>query len=60
MYEPTQDETDASLDLLDRIPGMFRLLDLVEEAGSGGIGESFLLLVLLSLSLDSSEYSYRT
>jgi hypothetical protein len=50
MSESTQDET-TSLDLLDRIPGMFRLLDLVEEAGSRGINQSLLLSVLLILSL---------
>jgi hypothetical protein len=31
--------TEPSLDLLDRIPGMFRLLDLVAEQGSNGIGQ---------------------
>jgi hypothetical protein len=31
--------TEPSFDLLDRIPGMFRLLDLVAEQGSNGIGQ---------------------
>jgi hypothetical protein len=39
--------TEPSLDLLDRIPGMFRLLDLVTEQGSNGIGQ-FLSVITLS------------
>jgi hypothetical protein len=40
--EPVVDEPVASkpsFDLLHRIPGMYRLLDLVQERGSGGVGE---------------------
>lgn len=33
--------SEPSLDLLDRIPGMFRLLDLVTEQGSNGLGSLF-------------------
>ncbi|CAG8553543.1 2168_t:CDS:2, partial [Acaulospora colombiana] len=44
-----------SLDLLDRIPGMYRLLDLVNEEGSGGIGKShylFMALILIGIIVD--------
>jgi hypothetical protein len=40
--EPVVDEpvaSEPSFDLLHRIPGMYRLLDLVQERGSGGVGE---------------------
>jgi hypothetical protein len=36
-----------SLDLLNRIKRMFRLLDLVTEQGSNGRGQLFLTLLLL-------------
>ena len=32
-------DSDASGDLLGQIPGLFRILDLVGEQGSGGIGK---------------------
>ena len=30
--------SEPSLDLMHRIPGLYRLLDLVQERGSGGVG----------------------
>jgi hypothetical protein len=39
--------TKPSLDLLDRINGMFRLLDLVTEQGSNGLGQLLLTLLFL-------------
>jgi hypothetical protein len=37
----------APLDLLDRIKGMFRLLDLVTEQGSNGLGQLLTILLFL-------------
>jgi hypothetical protein len=34
-----QETKDPSLDLLDRIPNLYRLLDLRNDDGSGGIGQ---------------------
>lgn len=44
--------TSPSLDLLGRITGMYRLLDLINEQGSGGIGNVFHFSLELSLTLD--------
>jgi hypothetical protein len=42
--EPSADTDIApDEDILKRVHGMFRLLDLVDEHGTGGIGESLLL-----------------
>ena len=38
---------NPSLDLLDRINDMFRLLDLVTEQGSNGLGQLLLTLLFL-------------
>jgi hypothetical protein len=43
----TQDASSNSLDLLDRIKRMFRLLDLVTEQGSNGRGRLLLTLLFL-------------
>jgi hypothetical protein len=39
MQEDEPVATKPSLDLMHRIPGMYRLLDLVQERGSGGVGK---------------------
>jgi hypothetical protein len=40
--EDEDEDEDMPDDLLGRLPNMFRLLDLIGEEGSGGIGESSL------------------
>jgi hypothetical protein len=41
-----------SLDLLERVEGMYRLLDLIAEQGSGGAGE-FDLSLLMKIIVDN-------
>lgn len=41
-----------SLDLLERVEGMYRLLDLIPEQGSGGAGE-FDLCLLMKIIVDN-------
>jgi hypothetical protein len=44
-------QTMPSLDLLEWVEGMYRLLDLIPEQGSGGAGE-FDLRVLMKITID--------
>jgi hypothetical protein len=37
--QPENFEKNDSLDLLDRMPNVYRLLDLINEIGTGGSGE---------------------
>jgi hypothetical protein len=49
---------ELSLDLLDRIKGMYRLLDLIYEQAPGDVGESlFLALFALHKFNNASYYS---
>jgi hypothetical protein len=44
MVVDEDEDEDMPYDLLGRLPNMFRLLDLIGEEGSGGIGKSSLFL----------------
>jgi hypothetical protein len=50
---PSNDKVSAKpqLDLLDRINGMFRLLDLVSEQGSNGLGWLLIISYIFALIL---------